>query len=1105
MAGSDNESDDASIHSEATNAQQQPNIQPQIITTVSNNNEKFPYLKKDEYEVWAMKMEYYITNNDMNIRKVIQNGNSLKWTGRDRDGRVIILPPTTVDEHIAVQRESKARTTLLQSIYDDHVADFHYMDDARDIWNAIKARFGGNAKSKKIRKSMLKQEFSEFRIGEAKGLYKGYDRMQKILSQLNQLKAKPEDEDINLNTTSARKKMSYGDSPSYSSTTTYTAPSNSKTGAKGGNDKQRYSSFKIKEIGKKAEDSKALITVDTLVDWTDHDGESDGVIASKEFGMIAGCDTKDATEEGAAKIYNLITRADTEEASTAGDAGEFALMGVTSETKLDNHLVQTEKWSTSSKNLFRIIDSSMSVRTKVGLGFNNYIRENELGWDDSAFSVFTTNSEDVEGRPLFNRFAKADSMKVVPLPLSRDYTSLLDHIDLDESQMSYGTKSSTSSDSKFVSNDFVSCDDSDKSSEVNTNNFASSDSSIKSSELKPNDSTSCASTSSVSTSENEAEIESNTVGIRVGPVHSRNKVNHQNQFVPQAVLLRTGKVNIPPARPQPVPTGKPKVFAPVPTGRQDRPFPVPTDRGYSPSVISGWWKSTARPMPHFSRPTSSYFQTYTPYVPTMYYNHMKYGGDRWATAVKPSAVTFGGGEGRITGKGTIRTPTLDFENVYYVKQLQQFNLFFISQICDKKNKVLFTDTECLVLSKDFKLLDESMVVLWVPRKHNSYTINLKNLCPRGNLACLVVNALVDESVKWHRRMGHVNYKNMNRLVKGNLVRGLPLEDYPLNFSRMTIPVLHAVKMLYVDGTVCNEFNVGRKRPPTSFWTMELLKEREYEEINSGGSVKVNCKGLLLKKKTIQCLKMRMDNNDESQQVSALKEMVDANSKEYDSPALGPSTQKEVFAMGQWSISDKFGDTGYRYKHTCTWICPSIRTDKSGAVETKASRKQMESLVNGENIDDGVVDACKNNLSKEGHYKSVVVTNINDMVVASVLHKSFCQYLERLNPNKAAALLMVEVTRENFDWQTDKRLNDSGVCLMRHMEAYMGTTISKWSCRLKTKGRKQNMLLGHLRKKYAARLLFSECNLHRDTIQAQLDDIKVANVPVNKMKLPRCGK
>ncbi|GJX45777.1 putative ribonuclease H-like domain-containing protein [Tanacetum coccineum] len=159
---------------------------------------------------------------------------------------------------------------------------------------------------------------------------------------------------------------------------------------------------------------------------------------------------------------------------------------------------------------------------------------------------------------------------------------------------------------------------------------------------------------------------------------------------------------------------------------------------------------------------------------------MQYGGVRWATAVKPSAgcswkthrkglywtddfsrsfiqggkVTFGGGEGRITGKGTIRTPTLDFENVYYVKELQHFNLFSISQICDKKNRVLFTDTDCLVLSKDFKLPDDSMVLLRVPRKHNLYTINLNNLSPKGNLACLVAKASVDESVKWHRRMGH---------------------------------------------------------------------------------------------------------------------------------------------------------------------------------------------------------------------------------------------------------------------------------------------------------------------------------------------------------------
>ncbi|GJX01587.1 putative reverse transcriptase, RNA-dependent DNA polymerase [Tanacetum coccineum] len=70
--------------------------------------------------------------------------------------------------------------------------------------------------------------------------------------------------------------------------------------------------------------------------------------------------------------------------------------------------------------------------------------------------------------------------------------------------------------------------------------------------------------------------------------------------------------------------------------------------------------------------------------------------------------------GKITRKGKIRTSKLDFEDVFFVKELK-FNLFSVSQMCDKKNNVLFTDTECVVLSPDIKLTDESHVLL--SRKH----------------------------------------------------------------------------------------------------------------------------------------------------------------------------------------------------------------------------------------------------------------------------------------------------------------------------------------------------------------------------------------------------
>nr|GFD08619.1 ribonuclease H-like domain-containing protein [Tanacetum cinerariifolium] len=53
---------------------------------------------------------------------------------------------------------------LLQSLLEDHMADFHHLDDAREIWLAVKARFGGNEESKKMRKTMLKQAFSEFNV-----------------------------------------------------------------------------------------------------------------------------------------------------------------------------------------------------------------------------------------------------------------------------------------------------------------------------------------------------------------------------------------------------------------------------------------------------------------------------------------------------------------------------------------------------------------------------------------------------------------------------------------------------------------------------------------------------------------------------------------------------------------------------------------------------------------------------------------------------------------------------------------------------------------------------------------------------------------------------
>ncbi|GJT58690.1 hypothetical protein Tco_1002223 [Tanacetum coccineum] len=137
-------------------------------------------------------------------------------------------------------------------------------------------------------------------------------------------------------------------------------------------------------------------------------------------------------------------------------------------------------------------------------------------------------------------------------------------------------------------------------------------------------------------------------------------------------------------------------------------------------------------------------------------------------------VTFRGGAhgGRISGKGTLKIDSLDFEDVYFVNELK-FNLFSVSQMCDKKNYVIFTDTECFFLSPNFKLPDENQIHLKIPRKDNMNSFEIKNIVPKETLTYFVAKDTLDKSMLWHMRLGHINFKNINKLVKDNLVRGLP--------------------------------------------------------------------------------------------------------------------------------------------------------------------------------------------------------------------------------------------------------------------------------------------------------------------------------------------
>nr|GEX95968.1 hypothetical protein [Tanacetum cinerariifolium] len=129
LSGVDGDDNHDGDHPETTNTS--PPVPPptqQIPHTVSSI--KLPILKKEEYDIWAMKMEHYLSHTDYPIWQVIQNGNGHVSVTTDTNGMIKVLPLKTAKEVVAKEREKKPRTTLLMALPEDHLAKFHKMADA---------------------------------------------------------------------------------------------------------------------------------------------------------------------------------------------------------------------------------------------------------------------------------------------------------------------------------------------------------------------------------------------------------------------------------------------------------------------------------------------------------------------------------------------------------------------------------------------------------------------------------------------------------------------------------------------------------------------------------------------------------------------------------------------------------------------------------------------------------------------------------------------------------------------------------------------------------------------------------------------------------------
>ncbi|GJR79958.1 ribonuclease H-like domain-containing protein [Tanacetum coccineum] len=1050
---------------------------PHTVSTI-----KLPILKKGECDIWAMKMEHYLAHTDYLIWEVIQNGNGPVSLTTDTQGQIKVLPPRTTEEILARERERKARTNLLMPLPEDHLDKFHKMTGAKEMWDVIKSRFGGNDESKKMQKYILKQQFEGFAVSNSEGLHKGYDRFQSLLSQLKIHGAGVSTEDANKkflrslpsiwsqvslimrtkpgvdslsfddlynnlrvfendvkgstasssstqnvaffseNTSSTNEvstaysvSNTSGQNSQYEQTSSYSLLANQsrcpqldhedleqldefdleemdlkwqvamismimkkfykKTGRKlqfdakepVGFNKTKVECYNCHKIGHfarecrtkgkqdsrrrdawnsgnkdgrrsgKQEDSKALVTIDGEgIDWTSHSEEEEyyALMACNNSGShteVTSCSNE--CKESYAKLKKLYDaqREQLSDASieikaytqglkkveaqlVAHQQGQlwydekirfmkinlddktdvltyYKKLLVEAQKEKEDLKAKVEKWHNSSKNLGKLLNTQMSANDKFGLGYGDHRYDGILSYENEVLqSVFMNKESELEKQPLYDRFVTAGGMHAVPPPMTGNYMPSGPDVEIDYSQFTYGTKQSQPSESETQTSDFDTCESdcsvktheslpeptvnepkvvnqpkvwsdapiieeyesdsedehvSQPTKEQEQPSFASTNKQVKTPrETVKNQFTysknptvdkkglgygftarACFVCGSLSHLIRDCDFHEKRMAKQAELNNSMRKkssqreirpiwnnvqrVNHKNQFVPTAVLTRTGKI--------PVNTARASGTNNVSTARHHfNRQAVPTNAAMK--------VNTVKPIVNRVRPANVFYKTHSPLsrpfinttalrtnfsyqkVNTAEVNAVSAVGGKRETADYPhralkhkgivdsgcsrhmtgnkaylaeyqdfngGPVAFGGSKGYITGKGKIKTGKLDFEDVCFVKELQQFNLFSVSQICDKKNKVLFTDSECLVLSPEFKLPDENQVLLRIPRQNNMYSFNLENIVPSGGLVCLIAKATIDESNKWHRRLGHVNFKNLNKLVKENLVRGLP--------------------------------------------------------------------------------------------------------------------------------------------------------------------------------------------------------------------------------------------------------------------------------------------------------------------------------------------
>nr|GEV23183.1 hypothetical protein [Tanacetum cinerariifolium] len=272
------------------------------------------------------------------------------------------LAPTTAEQRLARKNELKARGTLLMALPDKHQLKFNTHKDAKTLMEAIEKWFGGNKETKKVQKTLLKQQFKNFSVSSSESLDQIHDRLQKLISQLEILGESFSQEDINLKFLRSLP----------NEWRTHTLIWRNKTDLKDQSLDDLCNSLKIYEAEVKSSSSASISTQNIAFvssQNTDSTNESVSVVASVSAAsakvLISALPNKDTLSD--AVIYTFFTRRNLRANGTTSigfdmskaekEPTNYALMAFTSSSSLssDNEVPIRRQVSCCSSTLYRNI------------------------------------------------------------------------------------------------------------------------------------------------------------------------------------------------------------------------------------------------------------------------------------------------------------------------------------------------------------------------------------------------------------------------------------------------------------------------------------------------------------------------------------------------------------------------------------------------------------------------------------------------------------------------------------------------------------------------------------------------------------------------------